>query len=98
MKFGILLVASLFASACSTTNQRAEAGRAGGFVTGPMVANVRTTPDTVELNRRLQPSQPAEVFAEVNDQESKITEVKLRFLHAPLEVPMKNVGKNLWKA
>jgi len=66
--------------------------------TGPTVLNARVNPSTIELNRNMQPSQAPEILAEVKDFNSKITEVKLRFIHAPMEISMQNVGGTTWKA
>lgn len=65
---------------------------------GPTVLYVRAQPGTIELNRNLQPTQSAEVLADVKDFRDKVTEVKLRFVNVPLEIPMKNVGGTTWRA
>lgn len=67
-------------------------------VTGPTVLNARTVPSTIELSTDLRPQQPAEVLADVKDFNSQIKDVKLRFIHAPLEIPMKNIGGTTWRA
>lgn len=65
---------------------------------GPAVVSAKTEPGTIELNRDLQPTRPAEVVADIKDFTSKITEVKLQFANIPLEIPMENVGGSTWRA
>src|SRR4051812_30258948 len=65
---------------------------------GPTVLDVRTPPDPFQLNRNLPPTDPAMVFAEVKDFQSNISDVKLRFTHAPLELPMEYLGGTTWRA
>ena len=65
---------------------------------GPTILNARLQPSTIELNTKLQPHQPAEVLAEVKDFNSNISDVKLRFIHVPLEIQMKNIGGTTWRA
>jgi hypothetical protein len=66
--------------------------------TGPNVVDVRSTPSTIELNNNWQPNQPPQILAEVKDFNSKIKEVRLRFVRAPLEIPMEFVGGTTWRA
>jgi len=65
---------------------------------GPTVLNERVVPKTVELNRKLQPAQAPEIVADVKDFDSRVTNVRLRFLHVPLEVPMTNISSTTWRA
>lgn len=65
---------------------------------GPTVLYVRAEPGTIELNRDLRPLEPAEVLADVKDFRDKVTEVKLRFINVPMEIPMENVGGTTWRA
>jgi hypothetical protein len=65
---------------------------------GPSILNARAQPSTIELSTKLQPHEPAEVLADVKDFNSNITDVRLRFLHVPLEIPMKNIGGTTWRA
>jgi len=64
---------------------------------GPTILNERVFPSTIELNRALQPIQKTEIVADVKDFRSEISNVKLRFLHAPFEVPMSNIGGTTWR-
>ena len=66
--------------------------------TGPTVLNVRVNPDQVELNQSLQPMKPVEIVADVKDFTSKVADVRLRFVHAPIEVKMRNIGGSTWMA
>jgi hypothetical protein len=65
---------------------------------GPTVLDARTNPGTFELNSAYQPTQPAEILAEVKDFSSNIKDVRLRFVHVPLEIPMKHVEGSTWRA
>jgi hypothetical protein len=65
---------------------------------GPTVMNARAEPSTVELNRNLQPIQNSEVLADVKDFRGKVTDVRLKFVHVPVTVPMENVGGTTWRA
>src|SRR5689334_18945871 len=63
---------------------------------GPTVVDARTQPETIKLNQSLQATEGAEVLADVKDFTAKVTDVKLRFVRVPLEVPMKNIGGTTW--
>lgn len=94
-----LCLLSMTTLRCSTMSDAVHGSSEGKEVAaaGPTVMNVRTEPSTVELNRDLQPLQPAEVLADVKDFRSNITEVKLQFTHVPLEIPMENIGGTTWR-
>lgn len=66
--------------------------------TGPTILNARSEPSPIELNTALQPSQSAEIIADVKDFNSNVSDVRLRFIHVPLEIPMKNIGGSTWRA
>lgn len=66
--------------------------------TGPSIVNARLSPEKIELNRQFAPPQPVEVLAEVKDFTSPISDVKLRFLRVPMEIPMKHVNGTTWRA
>ena len=53
---------------------------------------------TPKLDRSLQPTQQAEVIAEVKDFTSNVTEVRLRFVRVPMEIRMQNIGGTTWRA
>lgn len=77
-------------TACSTVSGGESSKE---FATnGPTILNPRTSPSTIELNTSLQPQQPAQVIADVKDFNSNVTDVKLRFVHVPLEIPMHKTG------
>ncbi len=83
-------------AACST--MKGEKSSEEVAASGPTVIDVRTNPSTFELNEKLQPTQTAEVFADVKDFKNEVTTVKMRFVHIPMEVPMKKVAGTTWKA
>ena len=64
---------------------------------GPTVVDARAEPATFELNRDLG-LKSAEVMANVQDFNSKVSSVKLSFIHVPLEIPMNHVVGNTWRA
>lgn len=94
-----LLPLTLFAlsTGCSTFSGGGTTGEELA-ASGPTVVDVRMNPETVELDTRYQPSQNAEIIAEVKDFTSKISNVKLRFVRVPMEVPMQHVGGTTWRA
>jgi len=63
---------------------------------GPTVVDVRSNPKTIELTGSSQPQ--AEVLADVKDFNVKVSDVRLRFLHVPLELPMEHVEGSTWRA
>jgi hypothetical protein len=65
---------------------------------GPTVMNARAEPSTVELNRNLQPIQDSEILADVKDFRGKVTDVRLKFVHVPVTIPMENIGGTTWRA
>src|SRR5688572_5545221 len=89
--FALILV-----SGCSTL----KPGNTGEELaaSGPTVVDVRVNPETIELNKSLQPTSQAEVLAEVKDFTSPIKNVKLRFTRVPLEIPMQHIGGTTWRA
>ena len=92
----ILPIAVITMSGCATL--RGEKGGEDIAATGPTVINVRTNPGTIELDRSFRPMKGAEVLADVKDFTAKVTDVRLRFQHAPLEIPMQHVGGTTWRA
>lgn len=88
-------IASL--AGCASLIPPGEAGK-GITVNGPSVSNERTAPKVFELNRQLQPKMVPEVLADVKDFKAGVESVQLKFLHVPLEVPMKNIGGTTWQA
>jgi hypothetical protein len=85
-------------SACSSMPGSNSTSAKDLAVNGPSIINARTVPETIELSTDLRPQQPAEILADVKDFNSQISDVKLRFLHAPIEVPMRNIGGTTWRA
>ena len=65
---------------------------------GPTVINARAEPGVIVLNSDMQPMSPAQVIADVKDFKSRVTDVRLKFLDVPLEVPMENIGGTAWRA
>lgn len=66
--------------------------------TGPTIMNARTTPTTIQLNQNLQPTEKPTVTADVKDFNNRVSDVKLKFIHVPVEVPMQNLGGTTWRA
>lgn len=91
-----LILGLVFAAGCSTF-QGEKTGQ-DIAVSGPTVIDARTNPATFELNNRLQPVNRAEIYADVKDFNSEVSQVKLRFLHVPLEIPMEKVAGTTWRA
>lgn len=95
---GIALSVITFAAGCSTIGGKQESSGQEISASGPTIMNARSNPETFELNNRLQPMQTAEVYADVKDFTSQIRNVRLRFLHVPIEVPMQRVAGTTWRA
>ena len=78
----------------------AHGGLTGDELTtiGPNIMNVRTSPSTIDLDKNMEVAKPAQIFAEVKDFKSNVNEVKLRFIHVPLELNMEHVGGTTWRA
>ncbi len=60
--------------------------------------NARTTPTTIQLNQNLVAVEKPAITADVKDFNHKISDVKLKFVHVPVEVPMENMGGTTWRA
>ena len=66
-------------------------------VTGPSVVTAKSEPSTIELNTNLQPTQQARIFADVKDFQAPVKDVRVRFLHVPIELKMNNVAGTTWQ-
>jgi hypothetical protein len=86
------------ASGCATFRGEKTTQGKDIAASGPTVLNAHAMPGTIELNRNLQPMRAAEVLADVKDFQSTVVDVKMRFQHVPLEIPMKNIGGTTWRA
>ena len=86
-----------FASGCSTFKGKSTSAN-DLAANGPTIVGARTNPGTFELNRNLQPAGPTEILAEVKDFTSSISEVRVRFVNVPMEVPMTHIGGSTWRA
>jgi hypothetical protein len=64
---------------------------------GPVIINPRSEPGTVELNRFLQPKQPQQFFAEIQDFAAPVTDAKLQLNGTSIEVPMEKIGGTTWR-
>ena len=85
----ILLSLSLvMISACSTGSKSAD----DLAYVGPTVLDAKTNPGTFELNNQMKPKTEAQVVADVKDFNAPVTDVKLRFVRVPVEIPMKKSG------
>lgn len=67
-------------------------------VSGPSVLDAKTNPGTFDLNSNLEPVSLTQVVANVKDFSNKVTDVRIRFVHVPLEIPMKEVSPSTWVA
>lgn len=94
--YSAVALALASASACSTLKGEKEGGDVAS-TTGPVVVDSKIQPSTIELDRKLQPMQRAQVTAEVKDFQSEVTDVKLRFSRIPMEVPLKHLGGSTWE-
>jgi hypothetical protein len=95
--FALSLAALAAAGTSCSSMPRAESSQ-DISVLGPTVLDAHAVPGTIELNRDLQPMQPAQVVAQVKDFKSEISSVQLRFQHVPLEIPMHLVGGSTYSA
>jgi hypothetical protein len=93
----LTLGTSLGVIGCASMSNPIETGRDIAS-TGPTVLNAKSNPATIQLNQNLQPTQAAEITADVKDFNHKISEVKLKFIHVPVEVQMQNLGGTTWRA
>ena len=82
---------------CASTSGQPESGKDIAS-TGPTIMNARTTPVTIQLNQHMLPTEKPAVTADVKDFNHKIADVKLKFIHVPVEVPMENLGGTTWRA
>jgi hypothetical protein len=88
----ILLSLSLLTiSACSSMGNSKSADDLA--YVGPTVLDAKTDPGTFELNKQMKPKTEAQVVADVKDFQSQVTDVRLRFVRVPVEIPMKKTGK-----
>jgi hypothetical protein len=97
-QLSIVVTAALFTYGCSSLPGSTSGKDISSAGSGPTVVNARVTPSTIELNRNMQPMTPAEILADVKDFQSPVKEVKLRFLHVPLQIPMERVSGTTWRA
>ncbi|MFL5815064.1 MAG: hypothetical protein ACJ763_15925 [Bdellovibrionia bacterium] len=83
-------------SGCSTI----KGGKSGSDLAsnGPTVVQTKTDPSTIQLDTSLAANQPANVYADVKDFTSPVQDVRLRFIHVPLELKMHNLSGSTWQA
>ncbi len=91
----LALLANL--TGCASLSGQPESGKDIAS-TGPTIMNARTTPATIQLNQNLLPTEKPAITADVKDFNHKIADVKLKFIHVPVEVPMENLGGTTWRA
>jgi hypothetical protein len=65
---------------------------------GPTVLNAKADPATIDMNMNLQPKQNALIFADVKDFNSPVQNVHVRFMHVPIDLPMKQIAGTTWEA
>jgi hypothetical protein len=92
----ILLSISLASlAACSSAKTESAKEFASS---GPTVVDVKTEPGTFNLTQNLEPVGRTEVIANIKDFNNKVSDVRLRFTHIPMEIPMKQVSSSTWVA
>src|SRR6185437_7409108 len=77
----------LFAIGCSSIGGNSKSGQEIA-ATGPTVLDAKTSPATFDLNSNMDPVTRTQVIASVKDFQNRVTDVRVRFLHVPLEIPM----------
>ncbi len=87
----------VFTLGCSSMPGASKSGE-DLAASGPTVVNTRANPETVELDRNYNAKTGAEVITEVKDFSAKVVDVKLRFVNAPVEIPMQHVSGTTWRA
>jgi len=98
------LIFALLLIAAGCTHSRPRSEQAGmvppDVLNGPQVLAARPSEDRIELNRDLQPTRPMEILAEVREDGGvEITDVRLRFDGAPLEIAMQRIPLGTtWRA
>jgi hypothetical protein len=85
----------LLGSSCSTFSSK----KSGEDIAsnGPTILTVKADPSTVDLDQNLRPKENSMVFADVKDFQSNVRNVHLRFIHVPLDIPMKRVAGTTWQ-
>jgi hypothetical protein len=89
-----LIVSLMMLGSCASSSKNGQEIA----VSGPTVLDAKTTPGTFQLNQNLEPVSRTQVMASVKDFQNKVTDVRVRFLHVPLEMPMKQVSPSTWVA
>jgi len=82
-------------SACSSSPKGSEDQQM--VMGGPRIVNPRAQSDTIELNQYFQAKEPNAFFVDVQDFGGSVENVKLRFLNAPIEIPMDKVGGTTYR-
>lgn len=65
--------------------------------TAPSVIDAKVNPDTFELNQSGSPTTRSQITADVKDYTGNVTDVRVRFMNVPIEVPMKHVAGTTWQ-
>lgn len=87
----VVLALSLFAAGCASGDKKSENR------SGPKIVNVRSTPETISLNRYLQPTEPHQFLVDVQDMRADVTNVWVRFENAPIQLELQNLGGTTWR-
>ena len=96
LKLGLTTLGVSLLAACSSTG-KSKSGQ-DLATTGPTIVDVKTNPGTFEVNRNFQPNRPPEIIAEVKDFTSPVSDVRIRFVNVPMEIPMEHVAGTTWRA
>ncbi len=65
---------------------------------GPTVVSAQVQPENIQLGEDWQVEQTPTITAEIKDFTASVDDVRLRFLRAPLEITMTQVGGTTWQA
>ncbi len=97
--YAILGSSLLVLASCSSITGGSKSESAKELAaSGPTVVDVKTFPGTFDVNQSLQPVSQSQVIASVKDFKNTVTDVRLRFLHIPMEIPMKQLNTSTWVA
>jgi len=92
----ISLIASL-GLGCASAGTKGKTGK-DISPSGPTVMNERAVPDSVEFSKTAGTPKSPEILADVKDFNAEVSDVRVRFLHVPLELTMQNIGGTTWRA
>ncbi len=86
------------ASGCSTLKGGNTKSGEEIAMTGPTIVQAKAEPKVFQLDQSLAPIQQASVFADIKDFSANLEDVRLRFIHVPLELKMHRLAGSTWQA